>query len=188
MSEAGELIRGLIDAGPGYRSTAALWQAEDRPHNLSTIRRDAFTNNMTVPQATGISQMFATMSQTNLCGSNDCGGSPNLTDMVLEALVGASSGPSPLSKAEWFGLGSDKNVYLLGKSTTPVATPHGGGQQFTYSISWDARNWCGPPGPVDFFAIGYTADLKLMLKVTPFFSGNVSVPDRITNNCLRINF
>lgn len=179
---------GAIDAGAGFRSTAALWQVEDQSHNLSAIRRDAFTNNLTVPQATGITQMFATMSQTNLCGSNNCGGPPNLTDMVLEAIVGASSGPSPLSKAEWFGLGSDKNVYLLGKSTTPVATPYGGGQKFTYTFNWDARDWCGPPGPVDFFTIGYTADLLLMLKVTPFFSGNVDVADDLTRNCIRLTF
>ena len=178
---------GVVDPAK-YRSDGTSFQLEDYARNLSAITFAPFSNTGTLPNITGVSSVRADMSSTNWCPGTCNGGGQNIIDLIFNYLDPLSAGPPTLTKAEWFGIpqAGGGNVYRLGAATTLTSVVEGTGRRLSYNLQFDAKTYCGPPGPMDVFVIGYNTGFYL--KTNPFFTVNVQAPVRYSNDCLKLNF
>ena len=177
---------GAIDMGNAYRSNGASWQLEDWAHNLSTTTFAPFGNSAPIPAISNVSSVKASMSSNNWCPGTCAGGGQNIVDLIFNFLDPRASGTPDLSKAEWFGIPSSGGgvVYPLGRATTLTSAVEGTGRRLSYNLQFDAKTYCGPPGPMQVFVIGYNTGYYL--KVNPFFSVNVQTATRYSNDCLKL--
>jgi hypothetical protein len=180
-------VGGSIDPTK-YRSDGASWQLQDIAGNLSSITFAPFSNTGTLPTISNVSSVKAGMSSTNWCPGTCAGGGANIIDLIFNYLDPLASGPPSLSKAEWFGIPQNGGgvVYPLGRATTLTTAIEGTGRRLSYNLQFDATTYCGPPGPMQVFVIGYNTGYYL--KTNPFFSVNVQAPARYSNDCLKLSF
>ena len=178
---------GTIDMGSFYRSDGASWQLIDVANNLSMTSFAGFGNTAAIPTISNVSSVKASISSTNWCPGTCQSGGQNIVDLIFNFLDPRASGLPDLSKAEWFGIPSSGGgvVYPLGRATTLTSVVEGTGRRLSYNLQFDVKKYCGPPGPMQVFVIGYNT--AYYLKVNPFFSVNVQTPARYSNDCLKLN-
>jgi len=178
-------IGGSIDFGNFYRSKAGMVQFRDLARNLSPIMFTPFTNTAPIPTHDNITAAFASQSHSSWCPGTCAGGGSNIVDLIFGYFDSRPSGTPVISKAEWFGLpfSGGGTVYPLGKTTTFIETPNGGGRAIDFTLSLDLTSYCGPSGPMLVFPIGYAASGQWLLKSNPFLSATVLMPNVFSNQC-----
>jgi hypothetical protein len=175
---------GAIDMSNFYRSNGGMWEVEDMAHNLSSITFAPFTNNAPIPTITNVSSVKASVSKTTWGCSPSCATEgENFVDLIFNYLEGGQSGTPSLTKAEWYGIPENGGgrVYPLTRAMTLTEAVEGTGRRLSYNVQFDMRKYCGPPGPMQVFVIGYNPGYYL--KVNPFFSVNVQAQVRYSNLC-----
>lgn len=173
---------GTIDNGNFYPSNGGSLQLMDMAWNLSAIAFAPYTPSGVVPAFTNVSHAFASQSTSNWCPGTCAAGGTSTPNLEFSYRDTRSTGTPMISKAAWFAIASGI-VYPLGHTTTFTEEPDAGGRRIRFPMTPDLLGYCGPSGTVAVFVIGYSADGLYLLKVNPFFSAVIRVPNPFSNRC-----
>lgn len=174
---------GVINWGNFYRSNGGMMQLMDYGWNFGPPTFASFSNTAPVPTLSNVSDVHASVGTNNWCPGTCSSGGSKTVSLTFNYFDDRPSGALTISKAAWFGIPSNGQVYRLGEQFTPTIATEGLGRRIRYDLSLDLSDYCGPSGNMLVFPIGWAADRKSSLKGDAFTPVTVRTPTRFTNNC-----